>query len=165
MNAKLADDHWTMGVSHAWSMGVLVEKARLEAEQNGVEDIQKAVFNGPYSASIHLLAGNSLEVLLKCACYLHGGQADRLKSRALGHDLTALVDEAEALGFASSIPELRSIAGRLRTAHLNHQFRYGGLGMVQMPPLEETLEALTKLYRELWEPLKTALAKESESRR
>jgi hypothetical protein len=163
MTAKLADDHWTMGVSHAWSMEALMKMARAEAEQAGQTDLEKAVFNGGLSPSIHLLAGYSLEVLLKCACYLHGGELKRLRSKALGHDLTALFDEAQRLGYVSSVPNLRSIAERLREAHFNHQFRYGGFGMVQMPPLAETLEALTALYNELHNPLLAALAREAQN--
>ena len=99
MTAKLADDHWTMGVSHAWSMEALMKMARAEAEQAGQTDLEKAVFNGGLSPSIHL----------------------------------------------------------------NHQFRYGGFGMVQMPPLAETLEALTALYNELHNPLLAALAREAQN--
>ncbi|MDP9421673.1 MAG: hypothetical protein M3Q19_02355 [Pseudomonadota bacterium] len=130
----------------------------MEALEAHVEDIQKAVFNGRYSASIHLLAGYSLELLLKCACYLHGGEEGRLRSRKLRHDLTALLDEAEALGYGSAVPNIRWVAENLREPHLNHQFRYGGAEQVAMPELEVTLEVLRGLCIELKGPVEEGLA-------
>jgi hypothetical protein len=138
-------------------MGALIDRARQEVGEASAEGIHRAVFNGPYSASIHLLAGYSLELLLKSACYLHGGNAAKLKSKALRHDLTALLDEAEALGFVSSVAPLRLIAEGLRKAHLHHQFRYAGSEEVHMPELQQTLSALTGLYLELKDPLEKAL--------
>src|SRR5688500_16995763 len=100
MTLKLADGHWTKGASHTLSLRALTDRARMEALDAGAENVQQAVFNGRYSASIHLLAGYALELLLKCACYLYGGEEAKLRSKSMRHDLTALLDEAEALGFA-----------------------------------------------------------------
>ena len=161
MNPKLADNHWTKGASHALSVGALIDRARMEALEAQAEDIQQAVFNGRYSASIHLLAGYALELLLKSACYLHGGEEGRLCSRALRHDLTALLDEAETLNFVTEVPNVRWVAENLREPHLNHQFRYGGAEQVAMPVLEVTLSALYGLCNELQHLIEAALSEQA----
>ena len=161
MSIELADEHWTKGAAHALSVGALIDRARMEALEKGVEDIQQHVFNGRYSASIHLLVGFAMELLLKSACLLHGGDANRLRSRALRHDLVALLDEAEGQGFRANVAELRAIAELLREPHLNHQFRYGGAEEVIMPNLEATLQALYDLCDQLQGPIEEALAAEA----
>ena len=163
MSVALADGHWTKGVSHTLSLGALIDRARADALDEEAADIEQVVFNGRYSASIHLLAGYALELLLKCACYLNGSDENKLKSRALRHDLEGLLDEAEAQGFQSTVPNVRWIAERLREPHLSHQFRYGGAEQVVMPELELTFAALWGLCDELKEPLELAVAEASNS--
>lgn len=163
MDLKLADGHWTKGASHTLSLGALIDRARLEALDTGAEDVPQAVFSGKYSASIHLLAGYALELLLKCACYLHGGEEARLRSRAMRHDLTALLDEAEMLGFAFDAANLRFVAEHLREPHLSHQFRYGGAEQVAMPELEITYQPLRALCGTLQGPLEAALAAQEQN--
>jgi hypothetical protein len=154
MDIGLADGHWTMGKSHLLALGAVIDTARAEAEKAGEIDPEHTVFSGPYSASIHLLAGYALELLLKSACYLHGGEGG---VRKLGHDLTAVLDEAEKLGFVSSAEQLRAVVGYLRAPHLNHQFRYGGADEVAMPDLDATLEVLYCVCHELQDPLEAAM--------
>ena len=158
MSIELADDHWTKGASHALSVGALIDRARMEALEAQVEDISQYVFNGRYSAAIHLLVGFSLELLLKSACLLYDGDPNRLRSRALRHDLVGLLDEAESLGFRPGVVDLRGIAANLREPHLKHQFRYGGAEHAIMPNLEASLQALYGLCDQLKEPIEQALA-------
>lgn len=159
MNLKLAEDYWARGASHMLSLEALIERGRSDGVRPHMADIDQSIFNGPYAASIHLLAGYSLELLLKSACYLHGGDEARLRSRDVGHDLTATLDEAEALGYVTEVPRVRWIAETLREPHLNHQFRYGGAEEVLMPDLEYTMAALKGLADELHARIESAARK------
>jgi hypothetical protein len=147
MDAELADDLWTMGAGHLIGVKALFEEATRQAQ--GGDDVEQKVFNGPHSASIHLLIGYSLELLLKAAYVLNGATRRDLGARGVGHDLLLTLDRAEAAGFRSRTPDLRYVVERLSEMHLKHQFRYGGLERFQMPALEVTLPMLEGLAREI----------------
>ena len=101
---------------------------------------------GPKSNSVHSMTAS---------------EANRLRSRALRHDLVALLDEAEGQGFQANVADLRVIAELLREPHLNHQFRYGGAEEILMPNLEATLQALYDLCGQLQGPIEEALVAEA----
>jgi hypothetical protein len=79
------------------------------------------------------------------------------------HDLTALLDEAEALGCAFDAANLRFVADHLLEPHLNHQSHYGGAEQIAMPELETTYETLYALCGQLQGPLEAALAAQRQS--
>lgn len=145
----LARQLWTMGGGHVIGTEAVVERARRYVEEVGAEDPEQVIFNGKYSASIHLLIGYAFELLLKSAYLAHGGDPKKLGSRGIGHDLVVALDKAEACGFKSQVEHLRWIVERVREPHLAHQFRYGGMEKIEMPDLKHTLEAMNGLAYEL----------------
>jgi hypothetical protein len=135
---------WTLGSGHVLALEQLLAAARKEAPSHGLPDSEAMAFNGGLSPSIHLLTGYALELLLKAAIVHHGGTEADL--RKVGHDLPKALDLAEALGFKAAAANLRWVAEGMAQAHRDHQFRYGALDEVDLPPLsvtEKTLEALT----------------------
>jgi hypothetical protein len=148
MDRTLADELWTRGASHALSAQALAEFARQEAVSAGAADVEQHAFNGKFSASIHLLIGFSFELLLKSAYILHGGDANAL-NRNIRHDLLVALEEAEKAGFISSVQNLRWVVECIREPHIEHQFRYGGAEIIEMPGLELSLPTLDGLVREL----------------
>lgn len=149
MDIKLADDLWARGAGHVISAQALVRQAEKEALDRRADDVDRAIFSGKYSASIHLLIGFAFELLIKTAYLLHGGSPLKLGARGLGHDLVSALDEAEELGFTSPVANLRWIVEHLREPHHKHVFRYGGIDEFRMPALELTLPALEELVRDL----------------
>lgn len=131
------------------AVGALIDAAREAAEKTGDADVERAVFNGLYSPSIHLLACTSLELLLKAACFLRGADERRLREVEIRHNLPALLDEAETLGFVFNTPNLQVVTRYLGGPHSGHRFRYGGSPQVPMPELETTLAVLYGLSHDL----------------
>jgi hypothetical protein len=148
---KLAEDLWVRGAGHLLGAQGLVSYAKDEAAQCSAEDPDRYVFNGKYSASIHLLVGYAFELLLKAAYLIHGGAPKKLQG-GIGHDLVAALDAAEAAGFQSTVANLRWIVENLREPHHTHQFRYGGLADFEMPLLQHSIPALEALVFELGAP-------------
>lgn len=144
---EIADDLWTRGAGHVLAAQALVEIARQDAVQRNAPDVEQAIFNGKYSASIHLLIGFSYELILKAAYLVNDGEQSKLKS--IGHDLVAALESAQSVGFETSVNNLRWIMDNVREPHLRHHFRYGGPDAIQMPGLELTLPALEILTREI----------------
>ena len=138
-----------MGGGHVIGAEALIERARDYVQEIDAADSEKIIFNGKYSASIHLLIGYAFELLLKTAYLAHGGDPAKLGNRGIGHDLIAALNEAEAVGFRSEVITLRWIVEHVRAPHLVHQFRYGGMGTIEMPDLNLTLEAMNGLAYEL----------------
>lgn len=153
IDVESADDLWTRGAGHLIGAKALAATAREDAMRTAANDVEQTVFNGKYSASIHLLIGFAFELLLKSAFILNGGNARELSVRGIGHDLLLALDKAEGVGFTSSDPRLRLIAERLRESHLSHQFRYGGLDKFHMPELSVTLLVLETLIVEIRQSL------------
>ena len=133
MNEELARELWTMGGGHALGAEAVVRRAQDWAREIEAEDLEKAVFNGKYSASIYLLLGYGFELFLKAAFVAHGGDPKQLGPRGLGHDLEAALNAAEEQGFCSGAPDLRAIVELLQLPHSQHQFRYGGMDQFPLP--------------------------------
>jgi len=139
-----------MGGGHVIGAEAVIRRAHEWAKEIGAEDPEKAVFNGKYSASIYLLLGYGLELLLKAAFVAHGGDPKELGSRGIGHDLKAALKAAEERGFRSNAPHLREIVELLQLPHREHQFRYGGMDEFPMPAaVDEVLANLNELASEL----------------
>ena len=154
MNEELARNLWHMGGGHAIGAEAVVHRAQDWAREIEAEDPQKAVFNGKYSASIYLLLGYSLELLLKAAFVAHGGDPNQLGVRGIGHDLGAALKAAEELGFRSGAPHLREIVELLQSPHSEHQFRYGGKDEFPLPAnVDEVVGSLNHLASEVQELL------------
>jgi len=139
-----------MGGGHVIGAEAVVRRAQDWAKEIGAEDPEKAVFNGIYSASIYLLFGYALELLLKAAFVEYGGDPKQLGPRGIGHDLGAALDAAEEHGFHSSAPNLREIIDILKLPHSEHQFRYGGMDKFPLPAnVDEVIANLHHLASEL----------------
>lgn len=158
MNVELADTLWTRSAGHALSAKVLLEEARLHAKESGAKDIDQAVFNGRYSASIHLLIGYAYELSLKAAFLLHGGQPQEMQ-REIGHDLVRALNKAEERGFKSAVDNLRWVIERIRDPHQTHQFRYGGRDTFEMAALESSFPRLEQLVNEVCNLIEAILPK------
>lgn len=151
MNSKLIEDLWVRGAGHLLGAKALERTSTDFAVSEAVEDVGKVVFNGPLSASTHLLIGYGFELNLKAMYLLHGGDEAKLwKGKSpIGHDLIAALDAAESCGFWSSVSNLRWILEHLRDSHLGHHFRYGGSSSITIPSLENSLPALEQLTDEV----------------
>lgn len=121
------------------------------ATSQGSEDVDRIAFNGPLSASMHLLIGYGFELNLKAMFLLHKGDETQLwrGPKAIGHDLIAAIDAAESVGFRTSILSLRWVLENLRDSHLAHHWRYGGAPSITIPALETSLPVLQQLTREV----------------
>lgn len=155
MDREYIESLWVRAVSHCGCAQELASLALAEAIENCFPDADQVVFNGRHSASIHLLIGFSLELMLKVAFLLEGGDAARL--RAIGHDLRKALQHAEGLGFEPLPPKTAWVVDNLHETHLNHHFRYGDEPTIQMPALEDTFSVLNGLYEQLgkrvWGPI------------
>ena len=152
MSEALIDDLFARAYSHCVSAQELAQVARLEAKAIKFPDVERAVYNGRHSPSIHLLTGYAFELLLKVAYLAHGGDVQMLTRRngkGIGHDLVRALDYAEAAGFVSSVEKLRWTVEHLNPMHEQHRFRYGGSDYVEMPSLEISFEVLGKLTTEI----------------
>jgi hypothetical protein len=142
---EIADVLWTKGAGHLIGATALVDVSREFAKSNNIDDADQFVFNGRYSASVHLLIGFAAELLLKSAFVLSGGDPDRLRQRDLGHNLKAILDAAEFHGFQANISKIHAVIENLTEPHLQHQFRYEGARYVYMPELHDTITVLEML--------------------
>lgn len=150
MDLELARNLWTIGGGHVLGAEAVVLRAQEWAKETGSNDPEKAVFNGKFSASIYLLLGYSLELLLKAAFVAHGGDPKQLGPRGIGHDLGAALKAAEERGFQSGAPHLSQIVELLQLPHREHQFRYGGMNDFPLPAnVDEVLSNLNHLAFEL----------------
>lgn len=150
MNEELARNLWNMGGGHVIGAEAVVRRAQEWANEIKAEDPEKAVFNGKYSASIYLLLGYGLELLLKAAFVAHGGDPKQLGPRGMGHDLGAALRAANERGFRSGAPHLTKMVELLQLPHREHQFRYGGMDEFDLPAdVDEVLANLTHLASEL----------------
>lgn len=150
MNEELARNLWNMGGGHVIGAEAVVRRAQEWAKEIKAEDPEKAVFNGKYSASIYLLLGYGLELLLKAAFVAHGGDPKQLGSRGIGHDLGAALKAADEHGLRSGAPHLSKIVELLQLPHREHQFRYGGMDEFDLPAdVDEVLANLSHLASEL----------------
>lgn len=150
MNEDLARNLWNMGGGHVIGAEAVVRRAQEWAKEIRAEDPAKAVFNGKYSASIYLLLGYGLELLLKAAFVAHGGDPKQLGSRGIGHDLGAALKAAEERGFRSGAPHLNKIVELLELPHSEHQFRYGAMDEFPLPAdVDKVLANLNHLASEL----------------
>ncbi len=135
--------------SHAVSAQELAAVAKMEAEVEAAPDVDRAIFNGRHSASIHLLNGYALELYLKCAILLSGGdKKDVLKA---GHDLKMGLRMAKERGFDLNDKELEWVVESVAPSHVTHQFRYGGQATMELPPLEVTFRTIDALRDEVGE--------------
>ena len=119
------------------------------AHSEGIEDVELVAFNGPLSPSIHLLIGYGFELNLKAIYLLLGGEAAKLSKPTFGHDLIAALNAAEALGFVTTVQDLRWTLENLRVSHLSHHWRYGGKLSITIPSLEMSIPRLQQLTREV----------------
>jgi len=149
MDHELINQLWTRAGGHCKSAHRLAAEAAIEFADRPNAD--KLVFNGPYSASIHLLVGFSFELALKTAFLLHGGETTRLANgkRGIGHNLTEALNAAEERGFRSSVTNLRWTIEQLAPSHQEHYFRYGGAENVDLPDLATSLPMLNMLVTEV----------------
>lgn len=148
IDLKLADDLWTRGAAHVLGADLLIRESTRNFDQDGV-DYDQLVFNGPYSASTHLLIGFAFELLLKAAYLAHGGSPARLGPKGIGHDLEDAYRAAIDVGFCSAVSNLEWLVKNLRLPHLKHHFRYGGPERITMPDFKFTMPALETLAREV----------------
>lgn len=150
MDEELARNLWNMGGAHVIGAEAVVRRAQEWANEINADDPEKAVFNGKFSASIYLLLGYGLELLLKSAFVAHGGDSKLLGSRGIGHDLDAALKAANGAGFKSDAPHLGEIVRLLQEPHREHQFRYGGMDGFELPAnVDEVLNSLNQLASEL----------------
>lgn len=151
MADPLAEDLWALGAGHLLSATELVG-AGLN-RQNASESVKRndAAYNGRFSASVYLLLGYSTELLLKSAYLQAGGKPDRLKVK-LGHDLISCHVEAQRQGYQFETQGLNDLASTLRQSHLKHQFRYGWSDEIGLPRVEDALQILDDLAREVGTP-------------
>lgn len=150
MNEELARNLWNMGGGHVIGAEAVIRRAQEWVKEIGASDPEKVVFNGRYSASIYLLLGYGLELLLKAAFVAHDGDPKQLGSRGIGHDLGAALKAAEERGFQSDAPHLSEIVELLQLPHREHQFRYGGMDKFPLPAdVDEVLANLDQLASEL----------------
>jgi hypothetical protein len=152
----LADNLWTKGKGHLFGVLAIEEVSRAYANEHDIEDVERFIFSGRYSASLHLLLGFAAELLTKAAYILHGGNPAFIRKPAIRHDLIALLDAAEEKGFSAPDGHTRAIFKYLREPHQNHQFRYGEQEEVPMPDLVHTIPALQVMSNELQDILEAA---------
>ena len=153
---RLADNLWTKGKGHLFGALAIEDVSRAYAEKHDLEDVERFIFSGRYSASLHLLLGFAAELLTKTAYILHGGEPALIEKSKIRHDLIGLLDVAEDKGFTAPDPHTRAIFTYLREPHRNHQFRYGQVDLVPMPDLIHTIPALQAMSNELQDILETA---------
>jgi hypothetical protein len=154
---RLADNLWTKGKGHLFGVLAIEQVSRAYAVEHDIEDVERFIFSGRYSASLHLLLGFAAELLTKTAYILHGGEPALIRKPAIRHDLIALLDAAEERAFTAPDPHTRAILAYLREPHRNHQFRYGEEDEVPMPDLVHTIPALQVMSNQLQDMLEAAV--------
>lgn len=150
MSLDLARELFETGRAHAMSAHFLHKCALREAADRDLEDPELFAFNGIYSLSQHYLLGLGLELLVKAAIVAWGGPSDEKSLRAIGHDLIAGLDAAEAAGFKSAAPSLRGLLNVLNEPYKAHWFRYGRPNEIPLPgDMKQVVETIAVLDEEL----------------
>lgn len=151
-----AHNLWSKGKGHLFGVLALEEASRTYASDHDIEDAEKFIFSGHYSASLHLLLGFAAELLTKAAYIFHGGAPEFIRRQGIRHDLIRLLDEAEERGFEAPDLRTREIFEYLQEPHLIHQFRYGEEDEIAMPSLVHTVPALQAMSDQLQNLLEAA---------
>ncbi len=147
---NLAETLWTRGAGHVIGATALVEfsrqRAPLESKDN---DLEKFVFNGRYSASVHFLIGFAFELLLKSNFLIHGGEPRRIDQRGFGHNLNKVINASIELGYQTKIEDLRWVVERLSKPHESHAFRYRRFNSIELPALDVSIKTANALAEEI----------------
>ncbi|HVQ07417.1 MAG TPA: hypothetical protein VMS43_03175 [Allosphingosinicella sp.] len=149
MSIEVARSLYKSARAHALACNLLYNAALEKAVDDDHPDPEASVFNGTYSLSIHYLIGLSLELYLKSAFVLHGGQADEKSLRAIGHKLVEALNAVEGRGFHSAAPNLREIAEHLNEPYSQHYFRYARPEQMALPDVPDVFQAFQALDDEL----------------
>jgi hypothetical protein len=132
-----------MGANRLWA------RALEEGVQIGVEDIDDFAFKGPFSMSVNLLVGRSLELFLKAAYVALGGRSeDSYLRNEIGHDLITALERAKEQGFTSEAPHLEEIVERINEPYKKNWFRYNPQDVL-LPEFEALNSALVSLEAEV----------------
>lgn len=125
MSIDRAKDLYHTGRSYGGACCLLYRATIDYAHEEGIEDGEAYVFNGPNSLAITYLLGLSLELMLKGVVVALDPNADaNYLQKEIGHDLVAALDEAEHRGFISRADNLRQLVDVLRQPYRQHWLRY-----------------------------------------
>jgi hypothetical protein len=143
MSIERASDLYHTGRSYAGACCMLHRATLDYTEEEGIEDRDTYVFNGPNSLAITYLLGLGLELMLKGAIVaLDPGADARYLQKEIGHDLLAALDQAEHRGFASQAGNLRQLVDVLRDPYRQHWLRYERPDQFNLPDNFEQIVAI-----------------------
>lgn len=145
----LTDDERTSAFGLARFSSEYLESARLIAHRHFEQRGEDAV--APFTA--YFLAAHSIELSLKAFLRHNGFTVKALRSRALGHDLTACYQKAKEIGLLASFEEReedKSVV--VLMTEWNEELRYIRTGFRQLPSwttIESFAARLQRVVRSL----------------
>jgi hypothetical protein len=108
-----------------------------------------------YWPPIFFLLAHATELILKAYLYIEGRRDKDLKSVDVRHNLTKLLDMAQAAGFQPAHESFAEAVEWLAPYHQEHRFRYRRPGLIRLPKpdilaqiLAETAAPLKAMIRE-----------------